>query len=45
MSDEVSLHDSSDNKADLMGIIKSQQEVIWSLSESVRNLSNGAGKN
>jgi transcriptional regulator with XRE-family HTH domain len=38
--------DSPDDRAELMGIIKSQQEVIWSLSESVRNLSEGrAGKN
>jgi transcriptional regulator with XRE-family HTH domain len=36
--------DSPDDRTDLVGIIKSQQEVIWSLSESVRNLSVSAGK-
>jgi transcriptional regulator with XRE-family HTH domain len=35
-----------DDRADLMGIIKSQQDVRWNLSESVRHLSEGrAGKN
>jgi len=34
---------SSDGRADLMGIIASQQEAIRNLSESVRNLSEGYG--
>jgi transcriptional regulator with XRE-family HTH domain len=44
--DEALLADSPDDRADLMGIIKSQQEAIRNLSESVMNLSEGcAGKN
>jgi transcriptional regulator with XRE-family HTH domain len=42
--DEAPLADSPDSKTDLMGIIKSQQDVIWSLSESVRNLSIGCAE-
>jgi transcriptional regulator with XRE-family HTH domain len=37
--DETSSGVSRDDKADLMDIIKSQQEAIRNLSESVRNLS------
>jgi hypothetical protein len=43
--DGAPVADSQDGRADLMGIIKSQQEAIRNLSESVRNLSGGcAGK-